>query len=239
MGFQRKLIDFVIDDNGCFICTSHSRNKGYPLSWFNGKKVRLSRFVYEQMHGEIPEGHVIRHKCDVRACINPEHLETGTQQENIWDAYKRNRMKCCVGERNSNAKLTIEKVKEIKVALENKSDSNYGLARRYGVSDMAIRKIKKGQMWAYVKITDEDRAKLIIPKEETKVVEKPPKIYAYYKGNEFIAKGTVAEISKRTGMPIKTLKFFTYPCYHKRSKPDGNWSKMILLEENSEHNPTS
>ena len=156
MHHQRKPIDFVIDDNGCFICTSHARSKGYPLSWFDGKKTRLNRFVYQQMFGEIPEGLVIRHKCDVRECINPEHLETGTQRENIWDAYTRNRMQGCVGERNNNAKLTVEKVKEIKIALINKSDTNYGLARKYGVSDMAIRKIKKGETWTHVKILEED-----------------------------------------------------------------------------------
>lgn len=152
MRFKRKPIDFIVDENGCFICISHARNKGYPLSWFNGKKVRLNRFIYEQMHGPIPEGLVVRHKCDVRECINPEHLEIGTQQENIWDAYNRDRMKCCIGERNCNAKLTIEKVKEIKLALQEGTASNYALARKYGVSDMAIRKIKKGTMWSHVKI---------------------------------------------------------------------------------------
>ena len=232
MQFQRKQIDFEIDENGCFICTSHARNKGYPLSWFDGKKVRLSRFIYEQMHGEIPEGHVIRHKCDVRECINPEHLETGTQKENVWDAIKRNRFKSRMGGTNNNSKLTVEKVKEIKVALENKSDSNYGLARRYGVSDMAIRKIKKSQMWAHVKITDEDRKNYVIHKELPEAEENPKKIYALYKGDEFISEGTIEEISQETGKTVKTLEFFTYPAYKKRCKPNGKRLRMILLEGN-------
>lgn len=153
---HRKPIEFIVDDNGCFICISHARNKGYPLSWINGRKVRLLRFVYEQMYGEIPEGHVIRHKCDVRPCINPEHLETGTPKQNIYDAINRGRMQAVLGESNPNSKLTVEQVKEIKRALKNKTSSNYKLAAKYGVSDMAIRKIKKGTMWSHVNIDEEE-----------------------------------------------------------------------------------
>ncbi|AOH54463.1 hypothetical protein ABE28_008870 [Peribacillus muralis] len=137
------------------MCTSHARSKGYPLSWVGGKKVRLLRFIYEQMHGEIPEGHVIRHKCDVRPCINPEHLETGTPKQNMNDAIERGRMRPLLGEKNLNSKLTTDQVREIKFSIKNKSDSNYGLARKYGVSEMAIRKIKKGTMWAHVKLEEE------------------------------------------------------------------------------------
>ena len=155
MHHQRKPIDFIINDNGCFICTSHARSKGYPLSWFDGKKTRLNRFVYQQMFGEIPEGHVIRHKCDVRECINPEHLETGTHKDNVHDAIERSRRLPIKGEKNKNSKLKETDVIEIKKALRNKTHSNYKLAEIYGVSDMTIRKIKKGTMWAHVMEGDE------------------------------------------------------------------------------------
>jgi hypothetical protein len=32
------------------------------------------------------------HKCDVRNCVNPEHLRLGTQSENIKDAYQKGRL---------------------------------------------------------------------------------------------------------------------------------------------------
>ena len=39
--------------------------------------------------GEIPKGMVIRHKCDNPNCCNIEHLEIGTQKDNIEDMIKR------------------------------------------------------------------------------------------------------------------------------------------------------
>jgi len=39
----------------------------------------------------IPDGHVVRHRCDNPPCINPEHLITGTQGQNIQDMIDRGR----------------------------------------------------------------------------------------------------------------------------------------------------
>jgi hypothetical protein len=43
--------------------------------------------------GSIPEGMYVLHKCDVGTCVNPDHLEVGTQGKNLKDGYARNRRK--------------------------------------------------------------------------------------------------------------------------------------------------
>jgi hypothetical protein len=40
------------------------------------------RVVYVLLVGEIPEGLILDHKCRVRWCCNPEHLEPVTVQVN-------------------------------------------------------------------------------------------------------------------------------------------------------------
>ena len=41
------------------------------------------RIVYELIKGKIPEGLFIDHLCRVRNCVNPDHLEPVTHEENI------------------------------------------------------------------------------------------------------------------------------------------------------------
>jgi hypothetical protein len=39
--------------------------------------------MYEDKYGPVPEGLVLDHKCRVRICCNPEHLEAITNEENV------------------------------------------------------------------------------------------------------------------------------------------------------------
>jgi hypothetical protein len=41
------------------------------------------RFVYEQLGGLIPPGLQLDHRCRLRACVNPAHLEPVTARENL------------------------------------------------------------------------------------------------------------------------------------------------------------
>lgn len=55
------------------------------------------------------------------------------------------------------------------------------------------------------------------------------KIYALYKGDEFIADGTIEELHESTGKSINMLEFMTYPVYKKRVRKSKNRLTMTEL----------
>lgn len=53
------------------------------------KQIQATHLVWELLHGPVPKGKLIRHKCDNPPCVNPEHLEVGTQADNVDDMVTR------------------------------------------------------------------------------------------------------------------------------------------------------
>ena len=51
--------------------------------------VGAHRVSYEAYHGAVPDGLHVLHKCDVKCCVNPEHLYAGTHKDNMQDMFRR------------------------------------------------------------------------------------------------------------------------------------------------------
>ncbi|WP_407676408.1 HNH endonuclease [Plantactinospora alkalitolerans] len=102
-------------------------------------------------NGAIPDGNLVRHRCDNRACVRGEHLLAGTQSDNMRDAVERGRQKPggCRGERVGTSRLTEEQVCRIKSRLAS-GERGRVLAREFGVNDDLVSKIKLGISWRHV-----------------------------------------------------------------------------------------
>lgn len=146
---KRKAITFTIDEKGCHICTSHHINKdGYPCVWKDGRNQNLHRVLYEERHGTLPVGVLVRHTCDTPACINDEHHIPGSVADNANDRKVRGRNNTPFGETRSDAKLTLAQVEQIKKAPGPQSK----VAKEFGISQSTVCRIKRGKRWPQTKI---------------------------------------------------------------------------------------
>jgi hypothetical protein len=64
---------------------------GYGRMTYEGRSQVAHRLSYRAFVGEIPEGLSVLHRCDNRACINPEHLWLGTYSDNMRDCIAKGR----------------------------------------------------------------------------------------------------------------------------------------------------
>jgi hypothetical protein len=144
------------DDNGCRLWLGGTTRKGpkaYGLFYARGQMRPAHRWIYEQTHGEQPAHIDVCHKCDVRLCVNLEHLFAGTRQENMDDAARKGRPigrkggnPAPPGEDHPNAILTWEKVMEIRA---NRAAGWFlrELSQAFGVSVPTIHNIVTTKTW--------------------------------------------------------------------------------------------
>lgn len=74
----------------CWEWKRHKTPLGYGRFWNGNRLVNAHRIAWELINGAIPEGMNILHKCDNRACCNPNHLYLGDQSDNNSDRAWRN-----------------------------------------------------------------------------------------------------------------------------------------------------
>lgn len=143
-GNKEKEITYLINEQGCHVCTSHACNgDGYPYAKKSGVKWRINRLVYTLNYGEITPGQVVRHTCDNRKCINLSHLILGSVAENNKDRAERGRNRDQTGQKNNMAKLKEEQVLDIFTSTE----STKFLKEKYKISSSVITSIKRGESW--------------------------------------------------------------------------------------------
>lgn len=149
---------------------SHSHEVDDHIVWnrsnlstsFRGNSVtahRISYIIHNNnmepipTHNEHGETLVIRHKCTVKNCINPHHLEIGTASENSFEDRIRDGT-LMRGEKSSSVKITKELASKIKLSRFKKGEPLYKTqrdrAKQFGVNLSRITQIDSGNSWGHL-----------------------------------------------------------------------------------------
>ena len=141
-----------LNNNACWEWTAGRTSGGYGKFRLGKHTMAASRASYLINRGDIPKGMHVCHKCDNRLCVNPNHLFTGTAQDNIHDMMSKGRRVQSYsdrnGSRNSNAKLSESNVSTIRTMIDAKIPYSV-IATKYGISKSLITYIKKDG-WSHI-----------------------------------------------------------------------------------------
>ena len=137
-------------------CNNWSKSlghNGYAIPTRNNKTYRAHRLAYCDYHNidhSDIKGMLVRHTCDNRKCINPEHLVIGTHQDNMDDMKKRNRT--AKGEAHGRAKLSEVDIKTIRdrYIRGSKVHGLLAIAKDFGVAFQTVSQIVNRHRWQSV-----------------------------------------------------------------------------------------
>lgn len=142
----------------CWIWTANKNKWGYGrlrmgkrgLDYRNELAHRLS---WKISYGYIPPGLCVLHRCDNPPCIRPDHLFLGTHLDNARDRISKGRGfikgSQFINPRRCGQKLNPEGVRAIRLLLAA-GQTHKEIARKTGVSDCLVSKIRNRKIWSHV-----------------------------------------------------------------------------------------
>jgi hypothetical protein len=137
---------------GCWLWTANRFENGYGMYSTRTTKTmcktwKAHRLAWTLVHGPVPEGMSVLHRCDVKRCANPSHLFLGTTADNMADKVAKGRQ--ARGERHGRAKVTVRDVPYIR-GLRAIGFTYSELGKMYGLNQSTIGGIINRRIWKEV-----------------------------------------------------------------------------------------
>ncbi len=132
----------------CWLWTASVLGMGYGQITKNGRgeMIKAHRASYIMAYGAVPKGKLVCHSCDMPGCVNPQHLFLGSCADNHADRNKKGRQ--AKGENSGQAKLTEEKVLEIRALVDSYTQEE--LAKMYNTCKATIWNVVMRKTWKHI-----------------------------------------------------------------------------------------
>lgn len=129
--------DYLEEDRGfdtpCWVWQRGLTFEGYARKNFEGQSRPVHAVHYEQTFGQIPTGHELHHRCEIRACVNPNHVQPLIRRDHVYAS--------------SWVKLSMEKAELIRHLYSTGNYTQVELAARFNVSQAVISSIVRYEIW--------------------------------------------------------------------------------------------
>lgn len=135
--------------SGCVEWQGSLTSGGYGSINIKDKKIAVHRLSYQHHKGKIPAKDVVRHICNNKICVNPEHLIIGTHSDNMRDIVQSNT------HNKGYIPLADSDVVNIRKRY-SRGESLSSLAKKYNRSISNISQVVSGKSYAHLPILKRD-----------------------------------------------------------------------------------
>lgn len=143
-----------IPESGCWIWLGATNGTGYGVIGYRGRQILTHRLSLIANGTSVPDELCVLHRCDVRSCINPNHLFIGTNQDNVDDAVKKGRnyrhpIGKYAGELVNTAKVDKSTVLDIRRRASN-GETKSSIAEDVGIAISSVCRIVNRRTWKHI-----------------------------------------------------------------------------------------
>lgn len=140
-----------IEEGDCLIWQGALSKQGFPSMKFEGKSTTVRRVVMKLSGSPAASRQPVVCSCDEKKCVKLEHLKRSTIKKVSRKAVKTGYLSSLARRANvsatkrksEKARLTIEKAREIRAS----DETGVALAKRYGVDETIIGRVRRGKLW--------------------------------------------------------------------------------------------
>jgi hypothetical protein len=129
----------------CMLWPRSTNSWGYGAVYDQGRMRGAHVVAWEKRHGrKVPKGKCVLHTCDVRTCVNPDHLYLGTKARNSLDMVERGRS--ARGTKNGRAKFNPDTILQV----FRDPGAHSAIGRQFSMSRRQVSQIKSGARWSWL-----------------------------------------------------------------------------------------